>query len=379
MVPRPWPWYGSSGSMAGFGDASTMERLLVHFAAAVEANDATLAQQILWVLNNIAPSDGDSNQRLTCGFLRALILRAMRNGTCKTLAAAVASSHSGSNICLSRETYRFSVVELAAFVDLTPWHRFGFTAANSAIVEAIQGFSAVHVVEIGSTHCMQIPTLIDAIANKFEVPPLVKLTVVVASTADDDISSLPIAFSYEELGSKLVNFAHSRNVNVVFRIITSSYTNAFSSLFEDLRKKKPVQVGTCDGGSIIHQEALVINCQMMLHYMLEDQALELIPPLSILEGAIGFSSPRTRFLNWLRSLDPTIVTLVDEDADLMSNDIVTRLRSAFNYLWIPYDVSDAILPKGSEQRQREGREARREAQVGGEVEGGELPGGRVRG
>ncbi|KAI4326040.1 hypothetical protein MLD38_031393 [Melastoma candidum] len=338
----PWPGHPTSRALAGLGDATSMERLLVNCAAAIESNDATLAQQILWVLNNITLSVWDPNQRLTCSFLRALILRAARNGTCKVLAAAIASSRGGSNISLSMEAHRFSIVELAAFVDLTPWYRFGFTAANAAVVDAVEGYSSIHIVDLGSMHCMQIPTLIDAIASKFEVPPSMRLTVVVEMAANDD-GLLPINFSYEELGSRLVNFARSRNVNMEFRVVVSSRSNGFSSLIEDLRKQKLIRS--------VDQEALVVNCHMMLHYIPEDQTLAPTQPMSILDCGLAFSSPRTTFLHSLRSVEPTIMVLVEEDADLTSNDVVTRLRSAFNYLWIPYDTADTIFPRESEQRE----------------------------
>ncbi|KAL3592175.1 hypothetical protein D5086_010815 [Populus alba] len=274
---RPWPGFPTSRSSGSFGDANCMEQLLVHCANAIESNNATLSQQILWVLNNIAPPDGDSNQRLTFAFLRALIARACKSGTCKLL-AAMANAHYN----LALHTHKFSVIELASFVDVTPWHRFGFTAANAAILEAVEGYLVIHIVDLSSTHCMQIPTLIDAIANRFElrVQHLV----------------------YAESG-----------------------------------------------------EALVINCHMMLHYIPEE-TLSDFPgsksnPYSYESSCSSMSSFRTTFLKSLRSLDPTIVVLVDEDADLTSNSLESRLRSAFNYLWIPFDAVDTFLPRGSKQRQ----------------------------
>lgn len=58
---RPiWPSFSSSKSLSG--DANCMEQLLLHCANAIESNDATLAQQIIWVLNNLASPDGDSTQ-----------------------------------------------------------------------------------------------------------------------------------------------------------------------------------------------------------------------------------------------------------------------------------------------------------------------------
>ncbi|XP_021274419.1 scarecrow-like protein 32 isoform X2 [Herrania umbratica] len=307
---RPWPGFPTSKGLGSFGDANCMEQLLVHCANAIESNDATLAQQILWVLNNIAPPDGDSNQRLTCAFLRALIVRAAKNGTCKML-AAMANAHCN----LSIDIHAFSVIELASFVDLTPWHRFGFTAANAAILEAVEGL---------------------------EGPPLLKLTV--AGGATEDIPPM-LDLSYEELGSKLVNFARSRNVMLEFRVVPSTYADGFSSLIEQLRVQHLVYA---ESG-----EALVINCHMMLHYIPEE-TLSPLPnansnPYSFEPSST--SSLRTMFLKALRGLDPTIVVLVDEDADLTSNNLVCRLRSAFNYLWIPYDTVDTFLPQGSKQRQ----------------------------
>ncbi|XWS29723.1 hypothetical protein CRYUN_Cryun24cG0054800 [Craigia yunnanensis] len=334
---RPWPGFPTSKGLGSFGDANCMEQLLVHCANAIESNDATLAQQILWVLNNIAQPDGDSNQRLTCAFLRALIVRAAKSGTCKML-AAMANAHCN----LSIDIHTFSVIELASFVDLTPWHRFGFTAGNAAILEAVEGYPVIHIVDLSLTHCMQIPTLIDAIANRFEGPPLVKLTV--AGGATEDVRPM-LDLTYEELGSKLVNFARSRNVMLEFRVVPSSYADGFSSLIEQLRVQHLVYA---ESG-----EALVINCHMMLHYIPEE-TLSPLPNTNSNPYSFEPSSTqslRTMFLKALRGLDPTVVILVDEDADLTSNNLVCRLRSAFNYLWIPYDTVDTFLPQGSKQRQ----------------------------
>lgn len=352
---RPWPGLllpAGPKTFTSFGDANCMEHLLVHCANAIESNDATLAQQILWVLNNTAPPDGDSNQRLTCGFLRALIARAARNGSCKMLAAVAASNY---DIALLH-THRFSIIELASFVDLTPWHRFGFTVANAAILEAVEGHSVIHIVDLSSTHCMQIPTLIDAIANRSleAPPPLVKLTVVCVTEEDGAIPPPPRLLddiSYEELGLKLVNFAQSRNITLKFQVVRSSYRDGFSSLVEHLQVQNLVFKE--------NSEALVINCHMMLHYINEETQLSTLihdpnpssnSPYSHFDPST-LISPRTMFLKALRSLNPDLVILVDEDADLTSNDLVSRLRSAFNYLWIPYDTVETFLPKGSKQRQ----------------------------
>ncbi|XP_057788667.1 scarecrow-like protein 32 [Salvia miltiorrhiza] len=321
LKARAWPGLPPPKQLSSFGDANCMEQLLVHCATAIETNDATLAQQILWVLNNIAPPDGDSSQRLTCAFLRALIARAARSGSCK-LRTAVANVHAAD---LSTANHKFSIIELAGYVDLTPWHRFGFTAANAAVIEAVEGHPVVHIVDFSLTHCMQIPTLIDAIASRLDGPPLVKLTV---AGATEDFPPM-LDLSYEELGLKLVNFARSRNVAMEFRVIPSSSSDGFSSLIEQLRA-----IGAGAGG-----EALVINCQMMLHYIPEETL------------ANAPNSLRAMFLKAVRGLNPRAVVVVDEDADFTSGNLVSRLRAAYNYLWIPYDTVETFLPRESRQRQ----------------------------
>ncbi|OAY75991.1 Scarecrow-like protein 32 [Ananas comosus] len=323
---RP-PWTGrsavafptSSRALGSFNTAGCMEQLLVHCANAIDGNDATLAQQILWVLNNIAPPDGDSNQRLTSAFLRALVARASATGSCKILASPPAPARH----------HQFSALDLANFVDLTPWHRFGYTASNAAILDAVEGSSVVHIVDLGTTHCMQIPTLIDALASRPEGPPVLRLTVP-SATANSPPPMLDI--SYDELGSRLVNFARSRNIPMEFQVVHSSPSDGFSALIDQLR----VQQLVSEGG-----EALVVNCQMLLHYIPDETAGAIAtPPVSL----------RSMFLKAVRSLEPALVTVADEDADFTATDVVSRLRSAFNYLWIPYDAVDTFLPKGSEQR-----------------------------
>ncbi|OAY76772.1 putative scarecrow-like protein 16 [Ananas comosus] len=80
---------------------------------------------------------------------------------------------------------------------------------------------------------------------------------------------------------------------------------------------------------------------MLLHYIPDETAGAIAtPPVSL----------RSMFLKAVRSLEPALVTVADEDADFTATDVVSRLRSAFNYLWIPYDAVDTFLPKGSEQR-----------------------------
>lgn len=362
---RPWPGFPTTTtSKPGFsnnnnnnslGDATCMEQLLTHCALAIENNDATPAQQILWVLNNIAPPDGDSNQRLTCAFLRALILRASRSPACKMMLPTTTTTTATLNSLITTP-HRFTLLELAHFVDLTPWHRFGFTAANSIILDAIGvgDHQCIHIVDISATHCMQFPTLIDSIATRFATlqrpPPLLRLTVAALS----DLHAPPVfdLLSYDDLGSKLVNFARSRNVPLEFKAVPTSPSDGFASLLEEVRQSAITDctninnnLNYINNAELQQHPPIIVNCQMTLHYLQEDDDDHDHHDL------IMMSSTRTMFLQAVRALEPDVVVIVEEDADFSARNLVDRLRSAFSYLWIPFDTVDTFLPRGTKQRE----------------------------
>ncbi|KAJ6304765.1 hypothetical protein OIU76_002098 [Salix suchowensis] len=105
------------------------------------------------------------------------------------------------------------------------------------------------------------------------------LSLITVASATEDVPPM-LDLSYEELDSKLVNFARSRNVIMEFRVIPSSYADGFSSF---------------------------------------DRA----------NSSATFSVRRkwTAFLKSLRSLGPTIAVLVDEYADLTANNLIMNVIS----------------------------------------------------
>ncbi|RVW72485.1 Scarecrow-like protein 32 [Vitis vinifera] len=220
---------GALRGCLGSLDGACIEKLLLHCASALESNDVTLAQQVMWVLNNVASSMGDPNQRLASWFLRALISRASR--VCPT----TAMNFSGSSGLQRR---LMTVTELAEYVDLIPWHRFGFCAANSTIFNAIQGCPRVHILDFSITHCMQWPTLIDALAKRPEGPPSLRITVPSFRPPDSSSSTMGEMISRESSS-----------------LYSESLLNHLNPSMLDLRD----------------DEALVVNCQNWLRYLPDDQ------------------------------------------------------------------------------------------------------------
>ncbi|KAJ6683520.1 hypothetical protein OIU85_007231 [Salix viminalis] len=290
-------------------DGACIEKLLLHCASALEQNDGTLAQQVMWVLNNVASMVGDPNQRLTSWFLRALISRASK-------VCPAATDFDGSGTIRRRQ---MSVTELAVYVDLIPWHSI--------------------------THCMQWPTLIDALAKRPEGPPSLRITVPSCRPPVPPFLNV----SCEEVGLRLSNFAKFKDVPFEFNVIDddpscfaspettipqeSSHEFHFESLLNHLT---PSMLNLRD------DEALVINCQNWLRYLSNtDQKGNVVQDSSSLRDA---------FLRTVKFLNPCILVVVDEDSDLSAPSLSSRITTCFNYLWIPFDALETFLPKDSRQR-----------------------------
>ena len=232
-----------------------------------------------------------------------------------------------------------AVTELAGYIDLTPWHRFGFSASNGAILRAVQGRSKIHIVDFGITHCMQWPTLIDALAKRPEGPPLqLRITVPAARPPVPPVLSVSI----ETIGLRLANFARSRNLPfhlhaVKSKLSSDSNNNPNPNFAQELATSGILNPTSLD---LRDDEAVIVNCQSWLRYQ----------------------STKDGFLEAIRGLNPHLVTITDEDADLDSPTLTSRIMACFNYFWIPFDALETFLPKDSPQR------AEYEADVGQKIE-----------
>ncbi|PON82661.1 GRAS transcription factor [Trema orientale] len=338
---------GALRGCLGSLDGGCIEKLLLHCASALERNDVTFAQQVMWVLNNVASSVGDPNQRLTSWFLRALISRASRLCPAST---TTAMSLNGSNGVVHRRL--MSVTELAGYVDLIPWHRFGYCASNSLIFKAIQGYSKVHILDFSITHCMQWPTLIDALAKRPEGPPSLRITV---PSFRPPVPPL-LNVSCEEVGLRLGNFSKFKEVPFEFNVIGINSTNSCSSSLSETISRSSTNISEEEYSSSFQFELLLTQLNASSINLQEDEALVVnfqnwlryLPDGPHKDG--DYNSLRDTFLNVVKGLNPRIVVVVDEDSDLNTSSLTSRIATCFNYLWIPFDALETFLPKESCQR-----------------------------
>ncbi|KAK8445635.1 hypothetical protein SEVIR_9G361300v4 [Setaria viridis] len=287
---------GTAASSSGGGGAGRWAaQLLLQCARAVAARDSQRVQQLMWMLNELASPYGDVDQKLASYFLQGLFARLTTSGprTLRTLAAA--SDRNTSFESTRRTALRFQ--------ELSPWASFGHVAANGAILEAFLEAAAaaasssssssssqpprLHILDLSNTFCTQWPTLLEALATRSsDDTPHLSITTVVPAAAPSSAAAQRVM---REIAQRLEKFARLMGVPFSFRAVHHA---------GDLAELDLDGLGLREGGA-----ALAINCV---------NALRGVAP--------GGARQRDAFLASLRRLEPRVVTVVEEDADLVEPD-----------------------------------------------------------
>ncbi|KAG0460290.1 hypothetical protein HPP92_023418 [Vanilla planifolia] len=242
--------------------------LLMECAQAISDKDSNKAHHILWILNEFASPYGDCEQKVASCFLQALFFKVTESGdrSYAALASAAEKSH-------SFETARKVMLK---FQEVSPWTTFGHVASNGAILEAFEGESKLHIIDISNTFCTQWPTLLESLATRSDDTPHLKLSVVAAAGSRGSVM--------KEIGQRIEKFARLMGVPFEFKVISN--LSRISELCEE-------EFGVEDG------EAVAVNCIGAFRRVR-------------VEGREGF-------VRTIRSLRPRVVTVVEEEADFSSN------------------------------------------------------------
>ncbi|XP_050212849.1 protein SLENDER RICE1-LIKE 1-like [Mercurialis annua] len=190
------------------------------------------------------------------------------------------------------------------YYEACPYLKFAHFTANQAILEAFDGHDCVHVVDFNLMHGLQWPALIQALALRPGGPPLLRLTGIGPPSPDG-------RDSLREIGLKLAELARSVNVRFAFRGVAAAR-------LEDV-KPWMLQVNP--------KEAVAVNSIMQLHKLL---------------GSEPNRSPTIELvLNWIRSLNPKIMTLVEQEANHNQPMFLDRFTEALHYYSTMFDSLEA--------------------------------------
>ncbi|CAH8293547.1 unnamed protein product [Eruca vesicaria subsp. sativa] len=277
------------------------EQLLNPCALAITARNSSRVQHYICVLSELASSSGDANHRLAYFGLSALKKH-------------ISSSFVSPSVTFASAEVKMFQKTLLKFYEVSPWFALPNNMANSAILQILSQEPGdkkdLHILDIGVSHGMQWPTLLEALCCRPEGPPLgVRITVVSDLTADIPFSVGPPSYNY---ASQLIGFARSLNISLQINVIDKS----------QLIDTSP-------------HETFIVCAQFRL-YQLKNSVLD----------------ERSEALKALRSLNPKGVVLCEHNGEGSSNvDFAALFSRKLDYLWKFLDsTSYGFKEENSEER-----------------------------
>ncbi|KAG8384578.1 hypothetical protein BUALT_Bualt04G0132400 [Buddleja alternifolia] len=255
-------------------------------------------------ISQLASITGDSMQRLAARFASALAARLVKRwpGLYKAL------NNSGPVSC---DLDRARSIFTRAF----PYTGLAYAIINRALIQAMSGQRAIHVVDLGSANPKLWVPFIRAIADGPDGPPHLKITCVCRNKE-----------AQERLGLRLVKEAKSLNMPFEFNSINVS----LRELTLDMLK-----VQSC--------EALAFTSILSLHALLaEDDRIDTRFGLSK-NNEVKECKKMNEFLEMIKSSGPKTILLVEQESSNNSSRLVDRFVEGLHFYSAIFDSIDVAF------------------------------------
>ncbi|KAK9073173.1 hypothetical protein SSX86_007497 [Deinandra increscens subsp. villosa] len=280
----------------------TPKDMLFECAIAVSEGNVEAASNMINQLRQTVSIDGEPSQRILAYMVEALAARVAVSG--KGLYRALKCKEPPSKDRLSAMQVLFEVC---------PCFRFGFMAANGAILEAFVGEKSVHVIDFDVNQGSQYITLLQTLADQNPKPRL-RLTGV-----DDPESVQRPVGGLNHIGLRLEELAKSLELEFEFNSVVAN-----TAVIE------PATLN-CRAG-----EAVIVNFAFQLHHMPDE--------------SVSTVNQRDQLLRMVKSLNPKLVTVVEQDVNTNTAPFLHRFHEAYAYYSAMFDCLDATLPRESAER-----------------------------
>jgi hypothetical protein len=281
----------------------TPKQLLYECASALSEGNEVKASAMIDDLRQMVSIQGDPSTRIAAYMVEGLAARLASSG--KSIYKALRCKEPPSSDRLAAMQILFEVC---------PCFKFGFIAANGAIAEAIKDDKKVHIIDFDINQGSQYITLIQTLASRPGKPPFVRLTGV-----DDPESVQRSVGGLSIIGQRLEKLAEVLGLPFEFRAVASSSSVVTPSMLN------------CRPG-----EAIVVNFAFQLHHMRDE--------------SVSTVNERDQLLRMVKSLNPKLVTVVEQDVNTNTSPFLPRFVEAYNYYSAVFESLDATLPRESQDR-----------------------------
>lgn len=281
----------------------TPKQLLFDCAAALSEGNIEVASTMINELRQMVSIQGDPPQRIAAYMVEGLAARMAASG--KFLYKALKCKEPPSS-------YRLAAMQV--LFEVCPCFKFGFMAANGAIIEATRDERRVHVIDFDISQGNQYITLIQTLAKLPGKPQHWRLTGV-----DDPESVQRPVGGLNTIGLRLEKLAEELGVSFEFQAVASRTSIVNPSMLD------------CRPG-----EALVVNFAFQLHHMPDE--------------SVSTVNQRDQLLRLAKSLRPRLVTVVEQDVNTNTTPFFPRFVEAYNYYSAVFDSLEAAIPRESQDR-----------------------------
>ncbi|KAL1830107.1 hypothetical protein DCAR_0209516 [Daucus carota subsp. sativus] len=291
---------GSTGFVAGSSDDNgdhdgfELVSLLIACINAIDLKNIEGVNHFIAKLGELASPRGSSLSRLTAYFTEALALRVARvwphifyiNTLCELNSA---EEESGTALRLLNQ--------------ISPIPQFIHFTANEVLLRGFEGKDRVHIIDFDIKQGLQWPSFFQSLAYRNNPPSHVRITGIGESKQD-----------LIETGERLAGFARALNLQFEFHPVVDR--------LEDVRLwMLHVKEGEC----------VAVNCIFQLHKMLYD----------------GSGGILMDFMGLLRSTNPTVVVMAEQEADHNCHRLESRFYNSLKYYGAIFDSLDLCLPQDS--------------------------------
>ncbi|XP_027330011.1 scarecrow-like protein 1 [Abrus precatorius] len=281
----------------------TPKKMLYDCALALSEGNKDRASFMINDLRQMVSIQGDPSQRIAAYMVEGLAARVASSGKCIYKALRCKEPPSSDRLAAMQILF-----------EVCPCFKFGFIAANGAIAEAVRDEKKVHIIDFDINQGSQYITLIQTLASMPGKPPHVRLTGV-----DDPESVQRSVGGLNIIGQRLEKLAEALGLPFEFRAVASRTSIVTPSMLN------------CRPG-----EALVVNFAFQLHHMRDE--------------SVSTVNERDQLLRMVKSLNPKLVTVVEQDMNTNTSPFLQRFVETYSYYSYVFDSLDATLPRESQDR-----------------------------
>ncbi|KAF7816762.1 scarecrow-like protein 1 [Senna tora] len=281
----------------------TPRQMLLECANVLSEGNVEEATAMVNNLRQMVSIQGDPPQRIAAYMVEGLAARMAESGKCLYKALKCKEPPSSDRLAAMQILF-----------EVCPCFKFGFIAANGAITEAVKDDKKIHIVDFDINQGSQYITLIQSLASRPGKPPHVRLTGV-----DDPESVQRSVGGLEIIGQRLEKLAEALGLPFEFQAVASRTSLVTPSKLD------------CRPG-----EALVVNFAFQLHHMPDE--------------SVSTVNERDQLLRMVKSLNPKLVTVVEQDVNTNTTPFFPRFVESYNYYYAVFESLDVTLPRESQDR-----------------------------